>query len=130
MTVDMISEYAFGKQLGLLDRKDWGKSFYSAWRPLWELSGIIRQFPMIMDIFDAMPRSVLQIVNPGALEVLDMKDATDAQTAAILDTDPKVYGERPFPTVMVRYLNLCLSRFGMCWEHYVPLSPLAWKISC
>lgn len=56
-----------------------------------------------MDIFDAMPRWVLQIVNPGALEVLDMKDATDAQMAAILDTDPKVYSERPFPTVMVRY---------------------------
>jgi len=100
MTVDMISEYAFGKQLGLLDRKDWGKSFYSAWRALWELSGIIRQIPVIMDIFDAMPRWVLQIVNPGALEVLDMKDATDAQMAAILDTDPKVYSQRPFPTVM------------------------------
>lgn len=100
MTVDMISEYAFGKQLGLLDREDWGESFYSAWRALWALSGLIRQLPMIMDIFDAMPRWVLQRVNPGALEVLDMKDATDLQMKAILDADPKIYGERPFPTVM------------------------------
>jgi len=100
MTVDMISEYAFGKQLGLLDREDWGESFYSAWRALWALSGLIRQFPMIMDIFDAMPRWVLQRVNPGALEVLDMKDATDQQMKTILDADPKIYGERPFPTVM------------------------------
>lgn len=111
MTVDMISEYAFGKQLGLLDRQDWGKSFYSAWRALWELSGIVRQFPMIMDIFEAMPRSVLQKTNPGALEVLDMRDATDAQMKAILDADPEVFSQRPFPTVMVRAI------FHRMWQN-------------
>lgn len=72
MTVDIISEYAFGKQLGLLDRRDWGESFYSAWRALWEMSGLIRQIPIIMPIFESMPRWLLAYVNPGALEVIDM----------------------------------------------------------
>lgn len=100
MTVDMISEYAFGKQLDLLDREDWGESFYSAWRALWEMSGLIRQIPVIMTIFEAMPRWVLAYVNPGALEVIDMQDATDLQMREILDTDPEVYAARPYPTVM------------------------------
>jgi hypothetical protein len=100
MTVDMISEYAFGKQLGLLDREDWGESFYSAWRALWEMSGLIRQIPVIMPIFEAMPRWVLAYVNPGALEVIDMQDATNTQMRTILDTDPAIYNARPYPTVM------------------------------
>lgn len=100
MTVDMISEYAFGKQLGLLDREDWGSSFYSAWRALWAMSGLIRQIPVIMDIFQAMPRWALERVNPGALEVIDMQDATNTQMKRILDTDPEIYDARPYPTVL------------------------------
>jgi cytochrome P450 len=100
MTVDIISDYAFGKQLGLLDREDWGASFYSAWRALWEMSGLIRQMPVIMDIFMTMPRWLLAIVNPGALEVIDMQDFTNAQTKEILETDAELFEARPYPTVM------------------------------
>lgn len=105
MTVDIISEYTFGKQMGLLDREDWGESFYSAWRALWEMSGLIRQMPVLMDIFEAMPRWMLSIVNPGALEVVDMKDATNAQTQAMLSSDPVVYNARPYPTVLWEISN-------------------------
>lgn len=45
LTGDIISEYAFGKQLGLLDRPDRGESFISALRSLLEISGLIRQIP-------------------------------------------------------------------------------------
>ena len=38
LTVDIFCEYLYGKQSYLLDREDWGRSFYSAWRSLWELS--------------------------------------------------------------------------------------------
>lgn len=100
LTVDMISEYAFGKQYGLIGRADWGESFYSAWRALWEMSGLIRQIPVIMPIFEAMPRWLLAIVNPGALEVIDMQIATNEQMKRVLSADPEVYNARPFPTVM------------------------------
>lgn len=100
LTVDMISEYAFGKQLGLIDRADWGESFYLAWRALWEMSGLIRQLPIIMDIFEAMPRWLLAMINPGALEVIDMQEATNVQMKAVLSADPVIYNQRPFPTVM------------------------------
>jgi cytochrome P450 len=100
MTVDMISEYVFGKQLGVLDRADWGETFYSAWRALWAMSGLIRQAPIIMDIFQAMPRWMLAIANPGALEVIDMQHTTDVETKAMLESDPKIFEARPFPTVL------------------------------
>jgi cytochrome P450 len=100
LTVDLISEYAFGKQLGMLDRADWGASFYSAWRALWEMSGLIRQLPAIMAVFQSLPRWVLACVNPRALEVIDMQIATDAQMKAILAADPETFKDRPFPTIM------------------------------
>lgn len=100
LTVDMISEYVFGKQLGVMDREDWGESFYSAWRALWEMSGLIRQVPVIMTIFQSMPRWMLAISNPGALEVIDMQTTTDTETKAMLASDPKIYDAKPFPTVL------------------------------
>jgi cytochrome P450 len=100
MTVDIISEYAFGKQLGLLDREDWGESFYSAWRALWELSGLIRQIPLIMPAFTAMPPWLLAIVNPGALEVVNMRTETNKMAKAVLETDPEIYNARPYPTII------------------------------
>lgn len=100
MTVDMISEYVFGKQLGILDREDWGETFYAAWRALWEMSGLIRQIPVIMDIFQAMPRWLLAATNPGALEVIDMQNTTNKETKAMLESDPSAYNARPFPTVL------------------------------
>lgn len=100
MTVDIISEYAFGSQFGLIDREDWGESFYSAWRALWEMSGLIRQIPVIMDIFEAMPRWILAITQPSALEVIDMQNFTTEQTRILLSTSPKVNESRRFPTVI------------------------------
>ena len=100
MTVDIISEYAFGSQFGLIDREDWGESFYSAWRALWEMSGLIRQVPVIMDIFEAMPRWLLAITQPSALEVIDMQNFTTEQTRILLSTSPEVNETRRFPTVI------------------------------
>jgi cytochrome P450 len=87
VTVDIFCEYLYGKQLHLLDREDWGQSFYSAWRALWELSPLIRQFPWMMEAFRLTPRWVLAKTQPGALEVVDMEKQTDAWTKEIMDTD-------------------------------------------
>jgi hypothetical protein len=34
LTVDIICEYLFGRHLQLMDREDWGRSFYLAWHGL------------------------------------------------------------------------------------------------
>jgi cytochrome P450 len=100
LTVDIIAEYVFGKQLGLLDREDWGKDFYSAWRSLWELSPLIRQFPWMMPMFRATPRWLLALTQPKALEVVDMEASTDELTKEVLAADPQKVSDRGQPTVL------------------------------
>ena len=85
LTVDIICEYLYGKQLHLLDRGDWGRSFYSAWRSLWELSPLIRQYPFMMAAFRLTPRWLLAKTQPQALEVVDMEKQTDTWTKEILE---------------------------------------------
>jgi hypothetical protein len=53
LACDVISDYAFGKQQGLLGRADWEESFYYSWSPLWEKMALIRQIP---NLFKYMQR--------------------------------------------------------------------------
>lgn len=100
VTVDIITEYIFGHQFNLLDRPDWGRAFYSAWRSLWELSPTIRQFPWILDAFMAMPRWFTALTNPKALEVVDLFSKVDEQTKILLSSDPKQIESKPYPIVI------------------------------
>ncbi|EON70037.1 hypothetical protein W97_09305 [Coniosporium apollinis CBS 100218] len=100
LTVDIISEFVFGSQLGLLDREDWGRAFYAAYRSLWDLSPLIRQFPIIMTAAMAMPRWMTAVLNPKALEVVDMFAAVDEETLKLLRSDPAEVEKKPYPVVM------------------------------
>ncbi|OKL59761.1 hypothetical protein UA08_04503 [Talaromyces atroroseus] len=100
VTVDIISEYIFGHQFNLLDRPDWGREFYSAWRSLWELSPTIRQFPWMLDAFMAMPRWLTALINSKALEVVDLFTDVDEQTKILLSKDPDEIELKPHPTVV------------------------------
>jgi cytochrome P450 len=100
VTVDIITEYLFGKQLDLVDRNDWGRSFYGAWRGLWEMSPIIRQWPWIMPLFRAAPRWLLAATNPKALEVVDMEATCDEWTVELLASDPEEVKKQKYPIVL------------------------------
>ena len=100
LTVDIFCEYLYGKQMHLVDREDWGRSFYSAWRSLWELSPLIRQLPWMMQAFKMTPRWVLAATNPKALEVIDMETQTDAWTKECIEADVETTKSREQKTVM------------------------------
>ena len=100
LTVDIISEYLFGSNLGLLDRADWGRDFYSAWRSLWEMSPLIRQLPFILKVFNAMPRWMLALTQPKALEVIDMQLLCDKLTTEVLASDPDEMAKKGQPTML------------------------------
>jgi cytochrome P450 len=100
LTVDIICEYLFGKQLNLVEREDWGRSFYSAWRSLWEMSPLIRQIPWLLDVMRLMPRAVLARTNPQALEVLGMEDQTASWTRELLAQNPEEVAKRDQKTVL------------------------------
>lgn len=89
VSTDMISAFIFGKQLGLIDREDWGKSFYASWRSLWEISPLIRQIPVLFKVIMSLPRWVTAATSPQALEVVDMQGQIDKWTMEALSVDPE-----------------------------------------
>ena len=100
LTVDIICEYLFGKQLHLVEREDWGRSFYSAWRTLWEMSPLIRQIPWLLDVMRLTPRWLLARTNPMALEVLDMETQAESWTKELLSSNPEEVAKRDQKTVL------------------------------
>lgn len=100
LTVDIISDYLFGLSLGLLDRPDWGREFYFAWRSLWEISPLIRQLPFLLKVLNAMPRWMLAIMQPKVLEVIDSQILGAKLTAEALASDPDEVAKREYSTVL------------------------------
>jgi cytochrome P450 len=107
ITVDLIGLYVFGTDLGLMSLPDWGRDFYTSWRGLWNISPLIRQFPWMLDMFMAMPRWLLAIVNKDGLGVVDMFAQVDKLTFQALDDDAKIEAgqkkakpDQPFPRII------------------------------
>ncbi|KEF58564.1 uncharacterized protein A1O9_06490 [Exophiala aquamarina CBS 119918] len=100
LTADLISEYIFGRQLGLLNREDFGKAFYASWRSLWDLSPVIRQFPWMMTVMLGLPRWVTAVASPKALEVLDMQAQIDQWTLEAVNNEVKAKDRAGMRTIL------------------------------
>jgi cytochrome P450 len=100
LTVDVISEFAFGGQMGLIDREDWGREFYAAWRALWDSSPLIRQLPFMLPLMMIMPRWLTALLNPKGLEVVDLFARIDAYMDQLLKLDAQAIKARPHRTAM------------------------------
>lgn len=98
--IDVIFEYLFGKQPYLTCKEDWGRDFYSAWRNLWEMGPILRQFPTLMLVFRFAPRWLLKIMSPAALEIMDMEVQALNWTKEITSADPAEVEKRDQKTVI------------------------------
>ncbi|KAF2666069.1 putative cytochrome P450 [Microthyrium microscopicum] len=100
VTVDIIFEYMFGRNPYLIDREDWGQGFYDFWRSLWEISPWLRQFPSMLKVLQSIPRWVLAVTSPKALQVMDMETQAINWTKEILSADPKEMETREHKTVI------------------------------
>jgi len=100
LTADLISEYIFGRQLGLINREDFGKGFYESWRSLWDISPVIRQLPWMMKVLLGLPRWVTAMVSPKALEVIDMQAQIDKWTLEAVSNVDKVKDSNQTGTIL------------------------------
>ena len=100
LTVDIISEYAFGSTLRMLDRADWGASFYLAWRNLWQLSPLTRQWPSLFAFVMRLPQWMQDLLNPKAAEVGRMFREVNEHTVALLQTNPETTKASGRPTIV------------------------------
>ncbi|KAI0406739.1 benzoate 4-monooxygenase cytochrome P450 [Xylaria palmicola] len=54
LTMDVISSYSFGADIGNLKREDWGKDWLDAFRLVGQVRPVGRQFPWLLDITTAI----------------------------------------------------------------------------
>ncbi len=71
LATDVVTEYCFYKSYNLLDVSDFAASFQKAIRDFPEIGIWHRHFGLILDIFSAMPRWLVAIINPAGISVLD-----------------------------------------------------------
>jgi cytochrome P450 len=90
VSVDVICEYLFGKELYLVNREDWGQSFYASWRVLWEMMALLRQFPFMVPLMRLTPKWLLAATDSNALEVINLETQAEQWTIELLSSDPEV----------------------------------------
>jgi cytochrome P450 len=105
VSVDIICEYLFGKELFLVKREDWGRSFYGAWRVMFEMMALIRQIPFLLTVMRATPRWIIAATSPKSLEVLDMEKSVYDMVEAVLNFDPEEMKQRTQTTVVWELAN-------------------------
>lgn len=88
LTADIISEYTFGRDLGLCEREDWGESFYAAWRSAFAISVFFRQCPWLLNLLKTLPREMLEWALPKASEIIYIRTTTDNLTREVLGMSP------------------------------------------
>lgn len=71
LATDVVTEYCFHKSYSLLDSPDFAASFQRAIRNFPEIGTWHRHFGLILNVFEAMPRWLVGLINPPGVSVLD-----------------------------------------------------------
>ncbi|MCJ1352893.1 MAG: hypothetical protein MMC33_002877 [Icmadophila ericetorum] len=85
LTLDVISDYAYGQPLGLLDLSDFG----SKWREMIKMSlecmAPVRSFPWLMDVLENMPYGLALRLNASVALMLEFQHQIRAQIIKTLE---------------------------------------------
>ena len=87
LATDVVTDFAFHKSYNLLDSPDFAANFQRAVRDFPEISMWHRHFGLILDIFQAMPRWLVKIINPagiGAIDFFNVGQALDYSSVLLL----------------------------------------------
>lgn len=71
LATDVATEYCFHKSYNLLDSPDFAASFQRAIRDFPQIGTWHRHFGLILDVFSAMPRWLVALIDPAGVSVLD-----------------------------------------------------------
>lgn len=71
LATDVVTEYCFHKSYNLLDEPDFAASFQRAIRDFPQIGIWHRHFGLILDIFSAMPRWLVAMIDPAGVSVHD-----------------------------------------------------------
>jgi cytochrome P450 len=71
LATDVVTEFSFQKSYNLLESPDFAAAFQRTLRDFPEIGMWHRHFGLILDLFQAMPRWLVAIINPAGLDVVD-----------------------------------------------------------
>lgn len=82
LATDIVTKFVFDKSYDLLDQPDFAATFHTAILDINEMGHWQRNFHIILPIMKILPRSLVQFMNPSAIDVLDFFDVS--KTSSIL----------------------------------------------
>jgi hypothetical protein len=71
LATDVVTQCCFHKSYCLLDSEDFAASFQNVIRDFPEIGVWHRHFGLILDVFQAMPRWLVGVLNPAGVSMLD-----------------------------------------------------------
>lgn len=74
ISVDVITEYAFGESYGLLDREDLGREFFEMVNGIGPTMWIFQQFPAMQKLALALPGVVAKMMSKPLKHVLNLQE--------------------------------------------------------
>jgi len=76
LTADVVTEFAFHKSFDLLESPDFAASFHAALRTYPEIGVWHRHFWIVLPLLQAIPKSLVNIMNPDGVFILDFFDVS------------------------------------------------------
>ena len=73
LTMDVITHYAFGEALGLIDLPDFGPKWKEMIKMTLESMPFVRHFPWAVDVLEAIPESVARRINESIALMLNFQ---------------------------------------------------------
>ncbi|KAI1163814.1 cytochrome P450 family protein [Nemania serpens] len=94
-TLDAIAEYTIDSKLGLVDREGFNSDLRKTFRGLGEFGHLVKTFPLLMTIFNSLPRWLVLATNPNIKILLDWDDTCLSIANHLLQTNPDETKEHP-----------------------------------
>jgi hypothetical protein len=74
LTIDIITEYCFGKSYGLLAKPDLGAEWPAMFAGIGQLSHLLKQFGWLHPVMDAMPEWFVAWTSPIVMPLINFQN--------------------------------------------------------
>ena len=83
VSIDVVTDYAFGKGYDLLDQPDLGLKFFTLVHKIGPAAWVFRQWPWLKPITMIIPKAVVRVLNEPIGQVRDMQTVSQKHSVII-----------------------------------------------
>ncbi|KAL2074104.1 hypothetical protein VTL71DRAFT_7882 [Oculimacula yallundae] len=103
ISVDVITEYAFGSCYNLMDKEDLGAEFFAMVNGIGPCMWVFQQWPFLAKIVIALPPSIVKHINGPLKQMMNLREHCRVQVRAVkddMDSGKKVDKPSIFPALL------------------------------